>query len=698
LDSTSLRLIPADAAFYSTMLRTGEQLDALLKSKAFAKVKTMPGVKMLLQQLEGQLKQPSNPQLATFLQLYKQPENQELVRVLGDMFAHEVFIYGGESVAGFVDLVSQLQGVNQYSRVLTKLATHGPQASNTQQAAAVFEALADNLDLIRIPDLIIGFRLSNTETAQKQLNRLEALAKQALQQAPPPLQGRFKREQVANSSFLTVNVDGSLVPWEQVNLKQFEDKEGQFDKLQEKLKQLKLTVSLGIRDHYLLLVIGESTAGIAQLGTGKKLADRPEFQPLTKHADSRLTSISYISEKLRARGSMSKKDIERLVATAKEQMQKAELPAELRDKLGKDMEEFAKDAKSFIVEPGAVMGFAFLTDRGQESFTYDWSQNPQLDATKPLTILNHLGGAPLVAVAGRSKPAPENYDLLVKWLKKANGYFEEFVLPRLDDNQKALYDQVAKIVHPLLERLDRTTRSLLLPAMADGQSAFVVDSKLHSKQWHPVMPASDRELPMLEPAIVIGVSDSGKLRKAFSEYRTIVNELIAEIHKLNPMVPDFQIPEPETRKVKAGEIFYFPLPEELGLDKQLLPNAGLSDKVAVLTASESHSNRLLTNTPLQTRGGPLADLSRPLAGAAYLDWAGLITTLGPWIHYGGQVAMDLQQGAEGEDNKARIKEIVSQVDPFLELLKCFKGYSSATYVEDKALVTHGEMVVADLKN
>ena len=43
---------------------------------------------------------------------------------------------------------------------------------------------------------------------------------------------------------------------------------------------------------------------------------------------------------------------------------------------------------------------------------------------------------------------------------------------------------------PLIERLGRTTRDMLLPASADGQIGLVIDTKLASKQFVKAMPAN----------------------------------------------------------------------------------------------------------------------------------------------------------------------------------------------------------------
>ena len=50
---SSLRLVPADAAIYSSMSRTREIYDSVVKSKAFAKLKAMPVVQTGLAQING---------------------------------------------------------------------------------------------------------------------------------------------------------------------------------------------------------------------------------------------------------------------------------------------------------------------------------------------------------------------------------------------------------------------------------------------------------------------------------------------------------------------------------------------------------------------------------------------------------------------------------------------------------------------
>jgi hypothetical protein len=115
--------------------------------------------------------------------------------------------------------------------------------------------------------------------------------------------------------------------------------------------------------------------------------------------------------------------------------------------------------------------------------------------------------------------------------------------------------------------------------------------------------------------------------------------------------------------------------------------------VAVLTLSKAHSERLLADRPPKFEVGPLADPSRPLLAASHFAWPGFVDAVRPWIEFGVQSA-NLPPPPGGDQEGA---DWLSQVRTVLDVLKVFRGYSSATYVEDGVRVTHSESVVRDLK-
>src|SRR5437588_176887 len=81
----SLRLVPADAGTYSVALHNREQLEAILNSKAWARLMSLPVVHMGRQMLAAQWADP-NGFLAALKNWYEQPGSAELVRFFGELF------------------------------------------------------------------------------------------------------------------------------------------------------------------------------------------------------------------------------------------------------------------------------------------------------------------------------------------------------------------------------------------------------------------------------------------------------------------------------------------------------------------------------------------------------------------------------------------------------------------------------------
>src|SRR5262245_53235249 len=170
LGDTSLKLIPANAATYGASFRNKEQIQAIAKSNAWAKLTDLPAFQMAWKKVQDEY---ASGQLAPLRQFYEQPENKELVALLADAVSNEIFFYGGESWVGFVNLLAQVQGSMQFGR-LTQLGK-GRVDQSQAQIASLLETLKENLELIKIPDLIIGFKVSDAKKVEGQLKRLQAL-------------------------------------------------------------------------------------------------------------------------------------------------------------------------------------------------------------------------------------------------------------------------------------------------------------------------------------------------------------------------------------------------------------------------------------------------------------------------------------------------------------------------------------------
>jgi hypothetical protein len=382
---------------------------------------------------------------------------------------------------------------------------------------------------------------------------------------------------------------------------------------------------------------------------------------------------------------------------AKAAMAKGDLPADQQKAILKDLEDFNRAVQAGQADAGASLAFTFLTDRGYEGYAYDWGTHPGVDGSKPLTLLNHVGGDPILAAVGRGKVSVEGYEQFAKGAAKAFARADEVLKSKLTGDDKERYLKATADLLPLCKRLDEATDKLFLPALADGQMGLLLDAKWTSKQWFKALPETDKPMPGPEVAVVLGVSDADKLRKAMAEYREVVNEALAKIRtwKGAENMPEIQVPPPKEVKKQGGTLYYYPLPEAWGVDPQVAPTAGLSNDTAALTLSLAHAERLLASKPLKVDGGPLADRDRPLTGAMYFNWPGVVDAVAPWVEYATNRALDDQLGP-GAPPKAR-EDVLKQVRTVLDVLRCWRGATAATYLEDGALVTHSESVYRDLE-
>ena len=309
LEQTSIRLIPEDAAFYGAMLRNGEQIKIIAESNAWAKLKNLPAVQMGLGAIEQQLASGDNPQAA---QLKAMLENPQVKEPLGcsDMFSNDVSVYADPRVAPVVELLQGISNSISYGPLYFQASGQADAMSpNEMQAKAALYTLAENLDKIQIPTTVLGFAVEDEERAKLHLNKFEGLLA-PLTFMLPQLAGRVVREKVGDDDFLAIKLDGKMIPWDEVpldDIRQYEAREGDVDKLVEKITGLNLVIAFGVRHGY-LMVACTSLDGLARLGTGLLLA-RPEISPLKKHAGKRLTD-QHTSRNFLTQVAMSAEDID----------------------------------------------------------------------------------------------------------------------------------------------------------------------------------------------------------------------------------------------------------------------------------------------------------------------------------------------------------------------------------------------------
>jgi hypothetical protein len=667
-------LVPADVSFFASFLRNKQQLDAVRNSNAYKKLMQLDIVKEGLKKAHADLDKDESP-IPKIRAFFDQAENKPLLDLLKDAGSHEVFVYGGK---GFTDLFSLL------GHISNGMGTFQPgEDPGKWIGRGIAGVLQKHRKLLHAPELVFGFKLTDPKKADAQIARLEKLL-HGLAKSAEGFKGKIARVAVAGDSFLTLAFDGEMLPWDMIPVKAIEDKEGEYEDLVKHVKSLKLTLSVGVRNGYLLLAITPTAKDLEKFaGAGKHLADRDELKPLARYASKPLASIGYLSKALNVKLSGGPADLRTAAKQIKGMLAMAPIPEEKVKAIGKDLEGLFEDLAKYMPEVGARFGFTFLTDTGYEGYSYDYGKHDDLKGAK-LKLKNHLGGDPIFAAARGSNSDGTAYPTIVKWVKKIYGHVED----NLDDDTK----KSIKPFYPLLQRFDETTTKLFLPAVKDCSVGVVVDAKWKSKRWHKEMPELPAAVPLPEVGFLLSLADAEKFTKSLKDYRLTVNEIIEKLGDTvgKDNVPEFKIPVAETEKGKHGSLYYYKLPEEWGLDKQIAPTVGVGKHVAVLAPSRKFADRLLGNHPLAVKSGPIVEHKNAI-GITYLNFPALMDAAIPWVD-----AIPAIEGSSDKADAAKTDAVKKQVKTALELLKVFQGFSSATYLDEAGvLVTHHQTTFKD---
>jgi hypothetical protein len=707
LTTNAAAIVPADAAFLSATLRAREQYDRFMKSNAFRALKDLPAVRRALGSLEEQRSMPGSPfsMAETFMQL---PENEQAVDVLADMVATDTFVYGEPSCISFLRLLQKVQELQGTAPLQAELGRND--GLEGVQKAAIVKGLAANLDLLVVPDIVWGFRTTKVDAAKAQLRRIEVLLK-LVTQANPAMADALARKPIAGGEVVTFTIQGDQLPWGELEdeLAAGLDDKADLDKVLDRLRKLDVVVALGVIGDRVILSVGDSIDHLQKLalpGTGRQgLLDTPPFAQLRAHKDKPLTGLAYVSDALADLNRESASSGFRMLNQAADAaIQQAALPAEAAADTRRLLAKAEKDLGRRLPKPGPWLAFSFLTDQGYEGYAWDWARNQPFDGSRRLDLLEHVGGAPLAAVVSRIKSDPALLDDLTALASGSWGLFMKYGVPRADETERERVEAFDEHVVPLGKKLMEVLRAKIVPALADGQVGLVIDAKTKATRVQRDLPASAEPLPLLEPAIVLPLADPKLFREGLSDLFALTDELVAAARTMAPdAVPaGYEVPAPEKAKVAAGSIWSFALPAS-GLDTQLRPAIGVGDQAAVFSLVPAQAGRLLAAARMET-GSQLATFEEPLAGAAAIDFAGLVDVLRPWVVYltrygcvqqrDGRVDADEELAAE--DETAEAKEALAHVAVALEVAKCFRAATAETSITEEATVTHWRNVIRDL--
>lgn len=753
LAGSGVATVPADAAFFSSTLRLKEQLDILMASNAWAKLRKLPAISRGLDSWNEQKDMPGSP-VSMFLTFLELPENAQAVELLSDMVASDTFVYGDPSCAKFLKLVRIVTAAQQEAAFRNELEDDADKmeedveiieeeisdargrlrvlpvgrkvevevevdevdvveaemvGGEMGQALAVIEAMAANIDLMEVPDIVWGFKTGKKETAEFQLKRIEVLSK-LLAEMSPEVAGAMARKKIAGGVMLSFTVAGSLVPWDEL-IEEFESEIGEsedLDKVVAKARATNIVIGLGIVGDWVILSIGDSLDHLDKLvlpgGKGKALIDTPPFAKLVEHADKPLTGISYLSGELAETMAPSTADFEPLIAAAVTGVANSDAAEgaaeEVEEWLGKVNAEYVKR----LPQPGPWLSFSFMTPTGYEGYSWSWFKNVAFDGGKPLSLLEHAGGTPIAVAVTRFTSDPEVTASMGQLIREGWEIFVKYAVPEMSDDEQEKFDTFSETFLPLAKELGTIVTDKLAKSLADGQIGMVIDAKTTTDKLQTELPSSAEPLPIPEFAIVLPLADRKLFVEGLNDVFEWGDKLVAAMREVDPnAVPEgYQIPEPLKEKVAGGSVWSFAIPEA-GMDEKIAPSIGVGDSAVVLALVPGHAARLLEPTPLAT-GSAITKFAAPLAAASAIDFPAFVDMVEPWVVYFTRYGCVM--AAEGEvDSGARLSaddetpeaaEGLTHVRVAMEVARCLRTAVSEMSKKDDAFVTHWRNVIEDL--
>jgi len=737
LVGSGVATVPHDAAFFRSSLRLKEQFDLFVASNAYQALRDLPAVDRALDSWEEQREQPGSmgSMILAFLEL---PENAQAAELLSDMVATDTFVYGEPSCTSFLRLLLKVQRAQQAATLMEGQGDDPVERSDAEmeeeaaaparpaivpvrrqiglevspvgsQAAAVLETLAQNLDLLVVPDVVWGFKTTKREAGEFQLKRLEVLSGM-LVDMNPDLAGSLARKKVEGGEVVTFTLDGDLLPWDEI-ADGLVDELGESDDLErvlDRVRKLDVVLAIGVIGDWVVISVGDSIDHLDKLvigkGAGRSLIDTPPFEPLVADADRKLTAIAYLSEALAEAIAPSADDFDAYIAAAGMAVEANDLPRDAGRETTALLERAAAEYGKRLPEPGAWMAYSFLAKEGFEGYDFDFSSRQPFDGGSRLDLLAHAGGDPLGAVAFRLKPDKALIDTLTSLASDGWKLLAKYGRPKMRGEEGERFDEFDERIAPLGGKLATIIRDKVVAALGDGEIGLVLDAKTTTTKPQADLPSSAEPLPLLEPAIVLPLSNRKLFIEGLDDLFALGDELVAEIRRFEPgAIPDdYEIPAPTKEKVEAGVVWAFPL-DEAGVDPQVQPAIGVGEDAAVLALVPKHASRLLATTPIET-AATISRFAEPLAAAAALDFAGVIDALEPWVVYLTRYGC-VQQAAGEVDPEARLTEedetveaaeALDQIRVVLDVARCLKEAAAETTLRDGARVTHWRNVIRDL--
>ncbi len=630
LDSTALSVAPEDAAFFATSINLRQAWEDFIHGTFVARVRAVAYVQKLEAEFNNQWAEPQG-QLAQVKETLDNPNVQNLVELALDMSSNEVFIYGSDEWCELID------GLMDFQNDMASKMSEGPEV-----LGAYFNNLGKaDVDRIRIPTTVIGFRLSDDENAKLQLDALEGILRLGIGQTESlaPLMQKIKRSDLSDGQTLSVTLDTSLIPLEMLN----DEQRMAADKAIELLEGRSISLAIGVRFKTLLIAFGEGDSVIDSIGeNSRSLLDHEKLAVLKEAKPENLRSVSFVSQRWRESSwnANFEKYFQRLAAQFSMALESEadEIPdlQQWRDEIDADAKWLDSQVSQLAPEFGPSLSWSTATKQGAEGYTYDWSENVALANATPMAVLEHSGTSPLLVLGFKQRDLPGVERLLETVLERVPKHLKRFItLAEDDEEDRAKALMVLEKAWPLVEDAYAIVRDKIGPALGDNESLLTVAAQWTTTELGPGAPLPSQPLPLPELAGACRLKNQDLFLSGCVELYDLFDDVVNLVQEIEPgSIPaGYSVPRPEKEDLPGGTRYYYrefsdAIPVD-GFEPQVI----VADDVIIYGYSDRQIRDMLQAKPLATRPAWLTD-ETPTAGVTYVDLAGMVAAAHPWLEFG----------------------------------------------------------------
>lgn len=641
---TAMRLAPEDCDVFVGAMQLREQWNRFTASKLYQDVAKVSFVEKLIEAWRAQW-EGREGQVGQVRQMVDNPNVESLLKLAQDMFSDETFFFANGQAS------QAMIAINSLSEEITEIARGG----DPQAILDYFLQLPkSDFDDIEIPTVVFGFKVHDQERVLGKLDELEGIIRFGLGNIPAAqsfVEG-LERIEDARGVRIAWTVIPEMIPWTQLRRNIPANEAGQIsEKIQDLLADRQVCITVGQLDGYLVFALSEEPESISELGTKSSLIKNPDLKPVLQNANKELTSVTYVSDAYADAGFQTQlKDFfSRQVGAQFKMLQSIgqALPKGF-ESLPDDLAWIDEQIEDLIPDFQGQTAFSFLTKTGSEVWSYARTENVVFDASKPLDVLEHVGGDPIMLLAFRLQDHPEYFATARRIVRKMKDYLDR--VPEMDslsDSQRDAWKVGLDRGWPLVVQLADIWEHQFLPSMKDGQHAWVLQGgNMSSKQWYKDMPESNTPLAIPEIATITGLSDRKAMSDAWTSLFNLFDKSLELVRELEPnsVRSDYSIPKPVPVETKVGEKYTLLIPDDCPVPKNLAPQVVLTDRYMISTYSEQQSESLVNAKDLSIAKS-LVSTKEACASVSYLDLGRLIQFAKPWVAY----AIETAKGNLEED-------------------------------------------------